>query len=142
MQTNANPSFQLYVEDQTDGMVQSIQSLVASIRADDKLQTVQTHVSAILSVVANVVGATEHLMHERSADTALREASEPAIFSLDQCRSRLEATVNEGEDTTTPEALREVTNKLPPIAFEIARQTKDLVQRLEATSESEEDDFR
>lgn len=121
-------------------MVQSIQSLVASIRAEDKLQTVQTHVSAILGVVANVVGATEHLMHDRSADIALREASEPVILSLDKCRSRLEATVNEGDDTATPEALREVTNKLPPIAFEIARQTKDLVQRLEATSD--EDDFR
>ncbi|CAG8007642.1 unnamed protein product [Penicillium salamii] len=131
----------LYVEDQTDGMVQSIQSLVASIRAEDKLPTVQTHVSAILGVLANVVGATEHLMHERSADLALREASEPAILVLDQCRSRLETTINEGEDAMTAEELREVTNKLPPIAFEIARQTKDLVQRLEATS-AEEDDFR
>ncbi|KAJ5337655.1 Spa2 homology (SHD) of GIT [Penicillium brevicompactum] len=131
----------LYVEDQTDGMVQSIQSLVASIRAEEKLHTVQTHVSAILGVVANVVGSTEHLMHERSADLALRQASEPAILALGQCRTRLEATVNEGEDAMTAEELREVTNKLPPIAFEIARQTKDLVQRLEATS-VEEDDFR
>ncbi|CAG8925157.1 unnamed protein product [Penicillium salamii] len=131
----------LYVEDQTDGMVQSIQSLVASIRAEDKLPTVQTHVSAILGVLANVVGATEHLIHERSADIVLREASEPAILALDQCRSRLETTINEGDDAMTAEELREVTNKLPPIAFEIARQTKDLVQRLEATS-AEEDDFR
>jgi len=121
-------------------MVQSIQALVASIRAEDKLQTVQKHISAISGVVANVVGATEHLMHERSSDLSLREASEPVIAALDQCRSRLETTANEGEDTTTPEQLREVTNKLPPIAFEIARQTKDLVQRLEATSE--EEDFR
>lgn len=80
-------------------------------------------------------------MHERSDDLALRQASEPAILALGQCRSRLEATVNEGEDAMTAEELREVTNKLPPIAFEIARQTKDLVQRLEATS-IEEDDFR
>ena len=122
-------------------MVQSIQSLVASIRAEDKLRTVQTHVSAILGVLANVVGATEHLMHERSADLALREASEPAILALGQCRSRLETTINEGEDAMSAQELREVTNKLPPIAFEIARQTKDLVQRLEATS-AEEDDFR
>jgi hypothetical protein len=81
-------------------------------------------------------------MHERSADLTLRSASEPVIAALDQCRNRLETTANEGGDASTPEQLREVTNKLPPIAFEIARQTKDLVQRLEATSEAEEEDFR
>ncbi|CAI7586202.1 unnamed protein product [Penicillium glandicola] len=134
----------LYVEDQTDGMVQQIQALVASIRAEDDLHTVQTHVSAISNVVANVVSATEHLMHERSEDIALRQTSEPVIAALDQCRARLADTAGEGEDATTPEQLREITNKLPPIAFEIARQTKDLVQRLEATSvvADEEDDFR
>ncbi|CAG8074807.1 unnamed protein product [Penicillium nalgiovense] len=134
----------LYVEDQTDGMVQQIQALVASIRAEDNLHTVQTHVSAISNVVMNVVSATEQLMRERSGDIALRQTSEPVIAALDQCRGRLATTASEGEDTTTPEQLRELTNKLPPIAFEIARQTKDLVQRLEATSvvADEEDDFR
>lgn len=134
----------LYVEDQTDGMVQQIQALVASIRAEDNMHTVQTHVSAISNVVANVVSATEHLMRERSGDIALRQASEPVIAALDQFRGRLTATASEGEDATTPEQLREITNKLPPLAFEIARQTKDLVQRLEATSvvADEEDDFR
>ncbi|KAJ5959995.1 Spa2 homology (SHD) of GIT [Penicillium vulpinum] len=134
----------LYVEDQTDGMVQQIQALVASIRAEDNLQTVQTHVSAISNVVANVVSATEHLMRERSGDVALRQTSEPVIAALDQCRGRLMATAGEGEHATTPEQLRELTTKLPPIAFEIARQTKELVQRLEDTSvvADDEDDFR
>ncbi|CDM33505.1 hypothetical protein DTO013E5_7368 [Penicillium roqueforti] len=134
----------LYVEDQTDGMVQQIQALVASIRAEDNLQTVQTHVSAISNVVANVVSATEQLMRERSGDITLRQTSEPVIAALDQCRGRLAATAGEGQDATTPEQLHELTNKLPPIAFEIARQIKDLVQRLEATSVAtgEEDDFR
>ncbi|CAG8908519.1 unnamed protein product [Penicillium egyptiacum] len=134
----------LYVEDQTDGMVQQIQALVASIRAEDNLHTVQTHVSAISNVVANVVSATEQLMRERSGDVTLQQTSEPVIAALDQCRGRLTATASEGEDASTPEQLRELTNKLPPIAFEIARQTKDLVQRLEATSvvADEEDDFR
>lgn len=125
-------------------MVQQIQALVASIRAEDNLHTVQTHVSAISNVVMNVVSATEQLIRERSGDIALRQTSEPVIAALDQCRGRLAATASEGEDTATPEQLRELTNKLPPIAFEIARQTKDLVQRLEATSvvADEEDDFR
>ncbi|KAJ5095682.1 hypothetical protein NUU61_005038 [Penicillium alfredii] len=129
-----------YVEDQTDGMVQSIQALVASIRAEQGLNTVQTHVSAISDVVANVVSSTEHLIHERSGDVALRERSEPVVQALDQCRGRLMAAAADGQDATSPDQEREVTNKLPPIAFEIARQTKELVQRLEPTDD--EDDFR
>jgi hypothetical protein len=124
-------------------MVQSIQALVASIRAGEQLHTVQTHVNDISGVVANVVNYTERLMHERSGDVALRQTSEPVIHALEQCRNRLVATAEEGQDATTPEELREVTNKLPPIAFEIARETKDLVQRLESmASADDEDDFR
>jgi hypothetical protein len=82
-------------------------------------------------------------MQERSGDVALRQASEPVIHALEQCRNRLVATADEGQDATTPEELREVTNKLPPIVFEIARETKDLVQRLETmASADDEDDFR
>ncbi|KAJ5808165.1 Spa2 homology (SHD) of GIT [Penicillium riverlandense] len=124
----------LYVEDQTDGLVQSIQSLVASIRAEDGLTTVQTHVSAISDVVANVVSSTEHLVHERSSDKALRERAEPIVQVLDECRARLEGTAADGPDAI---------NKLPPIAFEIARQTKELVHRLDTAANGYDDeDFR
>ena len=124
-------------------MVQSIQSLVASIRSEQGMNIVQTHISTISGVVANVVTSTENLIHERSGDIALREKSEPIIQSLDECRGRLMNTAAAGQDVTTPEQLREVTNQLPPIAFEIARQTKELVQRLETLAQGDdEDDFR
>lgn len=133
---------QYYVEDQTDGMVQSIQALVATIRSEQGLDNVQTHVSAIDAVVANVVSATEHLIREHSTDVALRERSEPIVQVLDGCRGRLMGTAAEGHDAAGPEQLREVTNRLPPIAFEIARQTKELVQRLESLMQADDDDFR
>ncbi|KAJ5574277.1 Spa2 homology (SHD) of GIT [Penicillium hispanicum] len=132
----------LYVEDQTDGMVQSIQSLVASIRAEQGLHTVEANVSAIGDVVANVVSATENLIHDRSGDVALRERSEPVVQTLDECRGRLMGTAAQGHNATGPDQLREVTNQLPPIAFEIARQTKELVQRLDSLAHGDEDDFR
>ncbi|KAJ5693161.1 hypothetical protein N7462_002584 [Penicillium macrosclerotiorum] len=132
----------LYVEDQTDNMVQSIQALVASIRAEHDMHTVQTYVSAIDDIVVNVVSSTQHLMHERSGDVALRERSEPIVHILDECRGRLMNTAAEGHDGLAPDQLREVTNQLPPIAFEIARQTKELGQRLESLAHPDEDDFR
>jgi hypothetical protein len=109
--------------------------LVASIRAEDGLTTVHTHVSAISDVVANVVSSTEHLVHERSSDKSLRERADPIVQVLDECRSRLDGTAAEG-----PGAI----NKLPPIAFEIARQTKELVHRLDAAANGYEadEDFR
>lgn len=51
------------------------------------------------------------------------------------------AADGESVESKSPEQLREVTNKLPPIAFEIARETKELVQRLSPVLD-EEDDFR
>ncbi|OJJ35506.1 hypothetical protein ASPWEDRAFT_172308 [Aspergillus wentii DTO 134E9] len=132
----------LYVEDQTEGLVQSIQALVASIRAEDALITVRTHVSAISSVVTNVASSTEHLINKPGAHPALRERSGPIIQTLDAHRGRLVETAADGEDAFSAEQLREITNKLPPIAFEIARETKELVQRLEPANYEDEDDFR
>lgn len=76
-------------------------------------------------------------------NSVLRERSSPIIQSLDYHRSRLVDTAAEGEHVSSFEQFREVTNKLPPIAFEIARETKELVQRLDPMQcEEEEEDFR
>lgn len=123
-------------------MVQSIQALVATIRSEQGLHNVQTHVSAIGNVVANVVSATEHLIREHHSDVSLRERSEPIVQALDECRGRLIATADEGHEADSPEKLRELTNRLPPIAFEMARHTKELVQRLESLAQADDDDFR
>ncbi|KNG87983.1 cell polarity protein [Aspergillus nomiae NRRL 13137] len=133
----------LYVEDQTEGLVQSIQALVASIRAEDGLTTIRTHISAISSIVTNVSSSTEHFIHKPEANPALRQRTGPIIEKLDQHRTRLMGTATEGEEATSAEQVRDATNKLPPIAFEIARETKELVQRLDPVDQEEsEDDFR
>ncbi|KAE8373232.1 hypothetical protein BDV26DRAFT_272503 [Aspergillus bertholletiae] len=133
----------LYVEDQTEGLVQSIQALVASIRAEDGLTTIRTHVSAISSIVTNVSSSTAHFIHKPEVNPVLRQRAGPIIEKLDQHRSHLMGTATEGEEATSTEQVRNATNKLPPIAFEIARETKELVQRLDPVDQEEsEDDFR
>ncbi|PIG89684.1 cell polarity protein [Aspergillus arachidicola] len=133
----------LYVEDQTEGLVQSIQALVASIRAEDGLTTIRTHVSAISSIVTNVSSSTEHFIHKPEANPVLRQRAGPIIEKLDQYRARLMGTATEGEEATSTEQVQDIINKLPPIAFEIARETKELVQRLDPVDQEEsEDDFR
>lgn len=133
----------LYVEDQTEGLVQSIQALVSSIRAEEDLAMVNTHVSAISSVVTNVVSSTEHQIQKPDVNPTLRERSGPIVQTLESHRGRLTDAAAEGGSVSSAEELHAVTNKLPPIAFEIARETKELVQRLNpAQYDEDEDDFR
>ncbi|KAI9370450.1 hypothetical protein BJX61DRAFT_91779 [Aspergillus egyptiacus] len=133
-----------YVEDQADGLVQSIQALVASIRGEDAITTIRTHVSAIASIVTNVSSSTEHYINKPETNPALRERAGTSIETLEHQRSRLVGTAAEGEAAMDSAELRVFANQLPPIAFEIARETKELVQRLDVTGldDTEVDDFR
>ncbi|RAL11290.1 putative cell polarity protein [Aspergillus homomorphus CBS 101889] len=132
-----------YLEDQTDGLVQSIQALVASIRAEQGVNTISTHISAISSVVSHVNSSTQHYIDGPEVNPTLRQRAGSIIQTLEHHRDRLTGTAAEGEGISDPAELRTITNKLPPIAFEIARETKELVHRLEPHElDDEEDDFR
>ncbi|KAJ9318331.1 hypothetical protein DTO271D3_1588 [Paecilomyces variotii] len=134
----------LHLEDQTEGLVQSIQALVASIRGEDSIGTIRSHISAISNVVNNVVTSTDDAARKPGANPVLQERAGPIVQTLAECRNRLSRTGAEGEDVTNADQLREITSKLPPIAFEIARETKELVQRVDQIDlgASDEDDFR
>jgi hypothetical protein len=135
----------MYLEDQTEGLVQSIQSLVVSIRAENDLGIIRGHISAISDVVGKVVSATEGAIAQPNSNPALRERVGSVVQLLESCRDNLIETGTAGRDLTNPSDKREVTSKLPPIAFQIARETKELVQRvdqLECESREEDDDFR
>ncbi|OJD27271.1 hypothetical protein ACJ73_01340 [Blastomyces percursus] len=148
----------LYLEDQTEGVVQSIQALVSSIRAEpDDMSAIRTHIDAISAVVSKVIDATESAMtrqqqqhqrqnHQRSNsnndnqnttdlninnNTILRDRAGPIIRILSECRDKLAEAGAQGIQAMSVSEMREVTGKLPPIAFQIARETKELVQRLD-----------
>ncbi|KAL4811012.1 hypothetical protein BDV18DRAFT_128397 [Aspergillus unguis] len=133
-----------YVEDQADGLVQSIQSLVASIRGEESMTAVRTHVSAIASIVTNVSASTEHLVTKPETNPVLRQRAGTSIETLEYQRSRLVGAAAQGEQASDPGELRTYTNQLPPIAFEIARETKELVHRLDIADHDVggDDDFR
>lgn len=125
-------------------MVESIQALVSSIRAEDGLPSVRTHIDTISDVVGKVVSSVNAAMSQPDANPVLRERVGPVIQLLQNCRDNLIDTGAEGHNLTDPAEIQEVTGKLPPIAFQIARETKELVQRVDQLEyESQEhDDFR
>lgn len=131
---------QIYLEDQTALLVQTIQSLVSSIRAEAGITAITSEISAIASVVGKVVEATEGVVTSTDNEE-LGSQSEPIVSKLSACRQKLLTAGDQGkelaamddEDPDGGEAeWRMWTQSLPPIAFEIARETKELVQRIDA----------
>jgi G protein-coupled receptor kinase-interacting protein 1 C term len=116
-------NLQFYLEDQTEGMVQSIQALVSSIRADDGMPIIRKHINDIATVVGNVVTSTETAMGQ-AGNSILRDRGESIIRKLSDCRAKLLEINSEGENIKDLAVLKDLTNKLPPLAFEIARETK------------------
>src|SRR5579862_22943 len=104
-------------------MVQSIQALVSSIRADDEMPIIRNHINDIATVVGNVVTSTETAMGQ-AGNSILRDRGESIIRKLSDCRAKLLEVKSEGENIKDPVVLKDFTNKLPPLAFEIARETK------------------
>ncbi|KAH8679931.1 hypothetical protein BGZ60DRAFT_525130 [Tricladium varicosporioides] len=128
----------IYLEDQTALLVQNIQSLVSSIRSEAGINAISSQITAIADNVGTVVSSTETAMSS-TGNSALRVQGEPILRKLSNCRQRLlqageegRAIAAEGRDDDEGERAWSQWNKsLPPIAFEIARETKELVLRVD-----------
>lgn len=117
----------MYLEDQVEELVQWIQALVSSIRTNAGIAVIRDYISDIAGIVANIVSWTSTAIEEArnpSLRAALREQGQPIISKLCDCRALLLNANIEGERINDPSMLKEFTNKLPPLAFEIGRETR------------------
>ncbi|KAI9814690.1 MAG: component of the polarisome [Thelocarpon impressellum] len=130
MQDEDIEDLKIFLEDQTERLVGSIQSLVGSIRADEGMMQISDYIGDIATVVGRVVSSTEATIN-RTGSLALRDRGEPILDNLSGCRARLLNASAEGERLRDPGQLKDLTKLLPPLAFEIARETKELVQRID-----------
>ncbi|KAJ5014004.1 cell polarity protein [Colletotrichum sp. SAR 10_99] len=138
-QDNQAEELKVYLEDQTAILVQNIQNLVGSIRSDASINQITSEINGITEVVGKVISETE-----ASGNGAM-------IARLAACRERLlEASergldIDRGQDVgatgRNDREWRMWTQTLPPIAFEIARETKELVQRVDQLVMNGGDDF-
>jgi hypothetical protein len=130
-----NNSLQIYLEDQTAILVQNIQNLVGSIRSDASIGQITSEIDSIAAIVGKVVSETE------------ASGNGNMISRLADCRERLLEAGDRGQDMarkgvgTGDREWRMWTQTLPPIAFEIARETKELVQRVDRLVLNNGDDF-
>jgi hypothetical protein len=114
----------IYLEDQTALLVSDIQTLVGSIRGDADIREISTQISSINAIVGKVVARAQTNGHGR------------LVVRLGDCRERLLEANDTGRDLAQNGAQpgdrdwKMWSQTLPPIAFEIARETKDLVEHI------------
>ena len=125
------------LDDQTATMVQIIQDMVGSIRSDAPVQQITGQINSIANIVGKVL-----------AETEASGNGGPSLDKLASCRQRLVDAGERGEQMYAAEAsggrkmdMRSWTTSLPPIAFEIARETKELVKRIDRLVLGDGDDF-
>lgn len=102
--------------------MQFIQSLIGSVRAKAHLDHIRNHITSIANVVDQVISATNDTM---ATSSSLLESVEPVVSNLTRCKLKLISANAESEDLRT-----ELMSRVPPMAFEIARETKELVERV------------
>ncbi|KAK0384131.1 hypothetical protein NLU13_8220 [Sarocladium strictum] len=122
--SRAAEDLKIYLEDQTALLVSDIQTLVGSIRGDADIQEISAQISSINAVVGKIVARAQTTGHGGM------------VTRLSECRERLLESNDTGRDLaqngTQPgdRDWKMWSQTLPPIAFEIARETKELVQHV------------
>ena len=135
---------QAYLDDQTADLVNHVQSLVALVRSSPPsgLQPLTKELTSISSVVSTIISAMDNSM---ASDTSLRNSAGTIVDKLEKCRERVLDAIDAGSEANLAEGKEDGEweawcQGLPPIAFEIARETKELVKVVDAV-EGQEDDF-
>jgi hypothetical protein len=109
------------------------------------MPSIRSHISEIASVVGSVVSATESSIQDASPiSAALKLKAESSVKALAECKGKLMAVSAESESldaSSSRGAVKALTQKLPPLAFEIARETKELVQKIELVGGADVEDF-
>ncbi|KJZ77478.1 hypothetical protein HIM_03202 [Hirsutella minnesotensis 3608] len=127
--------FKIYLDDQTAMLVSAVQSLVNRVRGDVDSWQITDSVEAISTTVSNIIS-------EAKASGYGNE-----ILQLDNCRQRLIQASQRGRDmagsgmSQVDADWRAWAQALPPIAFEITREVKDISQRASRFPADDDDEF-
>ncbi|KAK5992731.1 hypothetical protein PT974_06147 [Cladobotryum mycophilum] len=133
---NRLEDLKIYLEDQNALLVSDIQNLVNCVRSEANIAQISTEIDSISVIVGKMISETQSCGH---ADMVAR---------VTDSRNRLLDANHHGQEMAASNIRsgdgewRTWTQTLPPMAFEIARESKDLVQRVgRLTTSREADDF-
>ncbi|RMZ80829.1 hypothetical protein DV737_g2810, partial [Chaetothyriales sp. CBS 132003] len=131
----------IYVENQSDELIASVQVLIEAIRGEAPMQAIRSNLDKIVGTVDNVQAAVAKgseaattYQSQWRADTTL--VSE----NLDEYKAQLLQASVESTSYEQYPAAKEFIQKLPPLAFQVARETQELVRRVDAIRTRDDDD--
>jgi len=106
--------------------------LIEAIRGEEALSTVRTSIDRIASTVDSVVAGADRGSSEPSSYQAeWRQQTGPIQDNLHQYRNQLVKARNDSQAYDNHPEARQFTQTLPPLAFQIARETRELVRRIQ-----------
>ena len=113
------------MENHFDGIVKSIQDLLATIRSDGSMDILRGQIFEIANVVGNVVDSTQSSM-SFTGNLMHRERGQVTVKNLGDCRTKMleMAAIADG---VTGTASKEFKGKLAGLSFDMAREIKVLL---------------
>ncbi|CAG8810962.1 45287_t:CDS:2 [Gigaspora margarita] len=116
-----------YLEQQTESIVQAIQTLLGSIRNGSYANDFSENIASIVTVVVNVISTCQNFL-ETSSGAPYRSRGDPILKDLENGANKLgemrETIVNDGENFMANKVSKQ---RLASASFEIAKFTKELV---------------
>ncbi|KAI5787655.1 hypothetical protein DFH27DRAFT_221162 [Peziza echinospora] len=119
----------VFVETQFEGIVESISTLLDAIRKDKAMDILRDEIYEIGSVVGKVVDSTQSSMSVTS-NVMLREKGEWIVKKLADCRGKMMDMGDQGARLQGG-ATKEFKGKLAGLAYDMAREIKELVKTVE-----------
>ena len=130
------------MEDQCHLLTESIQILIEAIRAEENMSRIGTNLERIVNTVDSVLETSATGASEPSPYQAEWRSQTAAIEQkLEEGNQRLLQACHEAESYNQQSSAKEFTQKLPPLAFQVARETRELVRRVQELKSGEDDDF-
>ncbi|KAI5789489.1 hypothetical protein FPQ18DRAFT_261537 [Pyronema domesticum] len=119
----------LFLESRTTSIVEAIHLLLESIKSDSTLPLISQHISSISVIISTILSSTEAAM----VNPLLKERGEWIIANLSGCRDKMKMMEEREQKVEWNRRIpdKEFKSKLAGLAFDMARETKELVRCVE-----------
>ncbi|RMZ87817.1 hypothetical protein DV736_g4956, partial [Chaetothyriales sp. CBS 134916] len=132
----------IYVENQSDELIASVQVLIEAIRGEESMQAIRSNLDKIVGTVDNVQAAVAKGSEEITTYQSQWRAYTTLVSqNLEEYKAQLLQASNESMSYEQYPAAKEYIQKLPPLAFQVARETQELVRRVDAIKTRDDDEF-
>ncbi|RMD41407.1 hypothetical protein DV735_g3698, partial [Chaetothyriales sp. CBS 134920] len=132
----------IFVENESDEVLASVQLLIEAVRGEQPMQAIRGNLAKIVSTVDDVRAAVAKGSDEVTPYQSQWRADTTLVSeNLEQCKLRLLQASDESMSYEQYPAAKEFIQKLPPLAFQVARETQELVRRVDGIKARDDNEF-